>query len=150
MARRVNDKAIKNVNIGVASTVVTRVVSSATNNAFTHERFIFTGALLGATALDDTSIPVGICVVHLRGDSLPITNMILTDDSQMWPDDAAVLFQGLWQVSGSVNRTSLPLHIDVKGKRKLRIGDSIQMLFLGSTDGIVKLTGCLTAFGKLA
>ena len=147
MARRVNDKTIRNVAVSLSATVGTRVVSSASVNAFTHERFIFTGCL----RTDDTTaatVNLGILVVHLRGDTIPISNMNIGDDVQMWPDDAAVLYQAYYSMWRN-DKQVIPLFIDVKGKRKLRIGDSIQLLYQADVSG-VSLFGTLTSFAKLA
>ena len=144
-----NDKTIRNVADAVTTTTQTRVVSSASVNAFTHERFIFTGSIRSSGAVAAVATTVGICVVHLRGDSLPISNMSVVDDVQMWPDDTSVLFQGLWSIFDD-SRDVITLHIDVKGKRKLRIGDSVQMLYKCNLDNVCVLTGTLTSFAKLA
>ena len=76
--------------------------------------------------------------------------MSITSGQQMWPDDKAVLFQGLFATSTSNEAPQVSLQIEVKGMRKLAIGDQISLAFMNNQSFFSSLELAVTVFGKLA
>jgi len=150
MARRLNDKRIQNVADTFTTTAKSAVIYLADNNAATTDRFIFSGSITGISAVDPVTVSCGVLVLHVKGDTVGVTSMVLTNGAQMWPDDGSVLYQGMFNLSGDETAPGIDLQIDVKGKRKLSIGDSLKLVWKADRSSTTSLVGAMTVFAKLA
>ncbi len=147
--KRVNDKLIVNyVKAATAATQSTVLYSSA-NNAVTIDRVIFTGNVQGNHASTEVTTNVGFIVVHHRPNDVTV-NQSVTHGIQSWPDDKAVLYQGLWRVCERSTASGYRVEFDVKGMRKLAIGESIRCYLMSQLTLDIVFDGCFTIFGKLA
>jgi len=148
MARRVNDKFITNVNKTSVSGLTSVTLYNASNNAATVDRIILTGSVAGIDLVDaGATVSVALAVLHVRpgGD----TGVSTTDGAQMVADDKALMWSGLYRVSTEAAGAGLRLDIDVKGMRKLAIGEHIEFGFRTSTTSL-RLAMAVTIFAKLA
>ena len=148
MARRVNDKAIINLVRTPTSSANSTTIYNANNNAATVDRVIFTGSVTGTAAPGGTR-DLGLLVVHHRPNDV-VTGMSVANANQMWPDDKEVMFQALLKVSDAFDHASTPIHFDVRGMRKLAIGESIRFYDKVNSGADLRLNGCFTVFAKLA
>ena len=147
--QRVNDKFIENVSLQSSASPQSVTLYDTTDFTATVDRIILTGTLSGTSATSGTSQSVGILLVHFRPDTVAASQMSLAAGIEMWPDPGAVMYQGLWEVPILRDTAPTPLQIEVKGKRILRDGHSIQLFFLG-TGTSIGLRGAVTIFSKLA
>ncbi len=150
MARRVNDKFVVNVATGLSGAGSSTTLYDATDFAATVERIIFTGTLAGEIDGSGT-IPeaVGFLLIHRRPATSTVASMSISSGAQMWPDDSVILYQGLWLVPTNERIVPMPLNIDVRGKRKLNPGDSIELMLKSAGTAIV-CHGAFTIFAKFA
>ncbi len=148
--KRVNDKFVTNVAVGLTGAGQSITLYDATDFAATTERIIctgtFTGEIDGPGTLSET---VGFLLIHRRPATSTVASMSIAGVSQMWPDDSVILYQGLFKVSSDRNLQGIPLNVDVRGKRKLNPGDSIELM-LKSEATNTQLQCAITIFAKFA
>jgi len=148
MARRVNDKFILNINKTTTSGLTSVTLYDAANNAATVDRIILTGTVAGIELADaGATVSLAIALLHVRpgGD----TGVSTTDGLQMVADDKALMWSGLYRVSTEAAGAGVRIDVDVKGMRKLAIGERVQLGFRTSTTSL-RVAMAVTIFAKLA
>ncbi len=149
MAKRVNDKFVRNVAVNLTTAGSSTTLYDATSFAATTDRIIVSGTLSGAAVSPGGPVTVGVLLIHRRPATATVASMSVTDDTQMWPDDSVILYQGLFEVLDDRNIVGMPLSIDVRGKRKLSPGDSIELMLKGNGSD-VQMHAAITIFAKFA
>ena len=149
--KRVNDKLIVNYNVVPTTTEAVTSLYDATINAVTITRIIYTGTIKGTSVAPAFATEqLGLIIIVARQDTVG-SGQNIANGMQQWPNDKAVLYQGIWTVGTFGTDTGITLQIDVRGMRKLAIGDAIEAhTRAGTAEGDIVITGCFTIFGKLA
>ena len=147
--RRQNFKSVENVSITPLSTQVSRLLYSApAGGGSTVDRIILTGNISGANASPATHTSLAVCVVLLKnGETVPA--MSVSDGSPMWPVTANILYQWFGSVFESKEYFT-EIQVEVKGMRKMRPGDTIEIHTLQSVAATMRVRFAVTVFGKLA
>ena len=148
MPPRVNDKAIINIQKASINGTFEVTLYNAEHNAATVDRVILTGSTGGVAA--DTMgqlVTVAMAVLHKRPGA--DTTISTADGVQINGDDSAVMWQGLYKLPTEMRNAGMALNIDVRGMRKLRIGESI-IFSMRTTTTDLRIGAAVTVFAKLA
>ena len=88
---------------------------------------------------------IGLAIVMKR-DGQALSTMLLTSGSRLYAPEQDVLYQYMGKTVAA--DTPIKLLIDVKGMRKLKPGDSINLVLLGAGADVADVVGQLTLFSK--
>jgi hypothetical protein len=124
--RRKIDKAIINVVHSIAASTTTVTLYTASESGITLARIVGTGEFLSNGTSGNA-----VVVIYKKPAGLSAGALSVSTGSQAYANDEDVLWQGLF--TGLTALEPLNINIDVKGKRKLKNGDSIAVATLGSS-----------------